>query len=224
MALDLTGVNAKINRAYEHLQTLHEEIEIWAHTDPYGMRQKVSDDGREHSLTLLVHRYPDSPAFGLLVGDCAQNMRSVLDHLVFAVASDVLSEQELADAEEGLAFPICTTQGAWESAIARGRLRGIEGEVLAAIQKRQPYDTPNRGEQAGGPLLSALHWLNNRDKHRVLHALAAFPTMAEIRFTPDLPGPTRAESRTRPTNMAHRSCGFERATLPRTCRWKGRLP
>jgi hypothetical protein len=185
MAPDLAGVHAKIERAYEHLHALQSEVVTWVERYPYGIRTEVHDEGRLHTATLEVYRRPDSARFGLLIGDCAQNLRSALDHLVFAVASDSLTDERLAEVEDSLAFPICTTLGAWNTALERGRLEGLSEGVRAEIERRQPYHAGNPTEH----WLYALHWLNNRDKHRVLHAIAAFPEPAAVEFMPELPGP-----------------------------------
>ncbi len=185
MSLDLASTNAKIERGYEHLQALHSEVVTWVQRYPYGLRHDVQDEGRKHVGVLEVYRPPDSARFGLLIGDCAQDFRASLDHLVYAVASANLSEADLAAEEDRLAFPITTTPKKWEGALTRGLLKGVSGGVLAEIDGKQPYHTANPTET----VVYALHWLNNRDKHRVLHAVAAFPQLATIDFIPELPGP-----------------------------------
>lgn len=186
MALDLLGVQAKIERAYEHLQSLQAEVERWVQTYPYGLRHKVEDEGRRHSGTLEVYGQPDNVVFGLLIGDCAQNFRAALDHLVFAVARDRLTPADLKEAEDGLAFPITKSQATWTAALGRGRLKGVGQGVVAEIERRQPKETPDPSQH----LLAVLHWLNNRDKHRLIHTIAAFPQPASIDFIPELPGPS----------------------------------
>ena len=69
--------------------------------------------------------------------------------------------------------------------MGRGRLTGIGDEARAVIERRQPRHAPNPAEHEA----SVLHWLNNRDKHRLLHTFAAFPIPAKIYFDPELPGP-----------------------------------
>jgi hypothetical protein len=185
MGLDLSGVNAKIERAYAHLQALDAEIETWIRSYPYGLRHDVEDEGREHAGVLEVYLPPDGQKLGLLVGDSVQNFRSALDHLVYTVAKDSLDEEGLAAVEGRLAFPICTSEAAWETELAKGRLDGLSGEVQAVIQRRQPYHALDPTAHD----LAVLHWLNNRDKHRVLHAFAAFPRLESLAFIPELPGP-----------------------------------
>ena len=85
--LDLSDVTAKILRAYEHLHQLNTEIDAWVATEPYGLWIQDSDDGRRHAATLRIYRNADDPRFGLLVGDCASNLRVVVDYLVAVIAS-----------------------------------------------------------------------------------------------------------------------------------------
>jgi hypothetical protein len=192
MPLDLSGVNSKIGRAYEHLHALDAEVQTWIRGYPYGLRHEIRDEGREHVGFLEIYRAPESARFGLLVGDCTQNLRSALDHLAFAAAADGLAalglnSKELAKAEGGIQFPISTTEDAWGGALRIGRLKGVRDQVLAEIKRRQPCFASDPPED---DVLFALHWLNNRDKHRILHAVAAFPHVAVIDFIPELPGPS----------------------------------
>jgi hypothetical protein len=197
MPLDLSGVHAKLDRGYEHLEALHAEVITWIHRYPYGLRHETNDEGREHIGILDIYREPDSARFGLLIGDCAHNFRSALDHLVFTVARDRLGPADLEAVEEKLSFPLTTTPDNWNNALARGCLEGVGSGVRAEIQRRQPHKA---GDPSKTPLY-ALHWLNNRDKHRLLHAVAAFPQLATINFVPELPGPN--EGSITPPPYAH---------------------
>ncbi len=195
MALDLSGVNAKIGRAYEHLDALDGEVQRWIRGYPYGTRHEVRDEGREHTGFLEIYRAPDRDHFGLLIGDCAHNLRSALDHLAFAAAAEGLvalnlTSEEFNKAEAALQFPITTKEDAWDSALGMGRLKGVSEPVIAEIKRRQPYIASDPPEE---DLLFALHWLNNRGKHRLLHAVAAFPQVAVLEFIPELPGPSEGQ-------------------------------
>jgi hypothetical protein len=194
MDLDLSGVDAKIERAYEHLQALHAEIERWASTYPYGLRGETHDEGREHIGFLELYRRPDDRRLGLLIGDCAHNFRSALDHLTFAVAANGLNAKglapkELEKAQGWIAFPICSSPGSWRAALNGGKLEGAGSRVIAEIKRRQPYHAADPTTHD----LSILHWLDNWDKHRVLHTFAAFPQIEALNFIPELPGPSQGQ-------------------------------
>lgn len=187
MSLDLTGVYAKLDRAYEHLHALDEEARKFVRTYPYGVRQQIENEGRRHISTLDIFREPDPTAFGVLIGDCAGNLRAALDHLVFAVGRVNLSGADFQTWGHRLAFPICTSPKAWESELKGHRLEGIPDPVQAEIKRRQPYITDNPAEHAP---LAVLQWINDRDKHRLVHTVAGYVLPAQINFTPEIPAGT----------------------------------
>jgi hypothetical protein len=184
MSVDLTGVHAKIDRAYEHLHALDEEARKFLRRYPYGVRQECQLEGRRHISTMEIFREPDTPTFGLLIGDCANNLRCALDHLVSAVARDTLTAKAFRQYEQALAFPICASPAEWAEALRRHRLEGMPASALAEIERRQPYQTRNPPQQAP---LALLQWINNRDKHRLLHTVAGYLAPAQIDFTPEVP-------------------------------------
>jgi hypothetical protein len=186
--LDLSSVNAKIKRGYEHLYALNAEVETWLHRHPYGLRTEVQDEGRRHIGWLDVYSQPDATRFGLLIGDSAHNFRAALDHLVVAIASVNLPAARLAKAEMALEYPICTTRSAWKSAVRRGRLEGVGRRACTKILREQPYRTGNPAEHD----LAVLSWLDNRDKHRLVHAIAAYPTIQSVNLSPPI-NPVAAE-------------------------------
>jgi hypothetical protein len=183
MAIDISGVNAKIDRAYEHLYALNAHADDFLHKHPYGFRHETDEEGRKHSGFLDIFRQPDV-RFGILIGDCASNFRAALDHLIFALASEVLSDEELRHWENRLAFPICTTEDAWNDAVRGNRLHGLSDELVARIKRQQPYITNDSPDNSG---LAALEWLNNRDKHRFLHVVIAYALPDRIDFRPAMP-------------------------------------
>jgi hypothetical protein len=210
MALNLSSVHAKIERAYEHLETLDGEIESWVRRYPYGLRHEVRNEGREHVGFMQIYRQPDNVRFSLLSGECVHSLRSALDYLVRALAEYVLTPEALAQIEGKLAFPICDEPGYWEGAIRRGRLPdGLHDTVLAAIERRQPY---NAADPADHPL-AVLQALDDRDKHRLLHTFIAVVQPEELIFVPELPGPS--EGAIHPPPYEHGSEVFKvRTTKP----------
>jgi hypothetical protein len=184
--LDLSSINAKIDRGYEHLDALDTEIQTWLRRHPYGLRTKVEDEGRRHVGFLEIYGEPDSARLGVLIGDCAHNFRAALDHLVVAVVRDNVSAARFAECEGALQYPICTTKKAWGQAIAQHRLESTSRRVCAKIQRSQPYRTGDPPAHS----LAILSWLDNGDKHRLVHAVAAYPSIRTVNLTP----PVRATS------------------------------
>src|SRR4051812_7680913 len=81
----LEGVRLKLVRADEHLETLDNQITSFLEREPYSVSYERKPDGSEHIYR--AHVVEDPPlALGVLIGDCLQNMRSALDHLVWQLA------------------------------------------------------------------------------------------------------------------------------------------
>lgn len=184
MAIDFSGVRAKIEHAYAHLQSLHQEVVLHIQGRPYGLRVDHDSEGRRHTAHLDVYREPDKETFALRIGDIAHNLRSALDHAVYAVAREYGGPSVVAKHERDLGFPITRSENAWTQAVARNMLAGVPSSVVAAIQRRQPYLTHSPPETAE---LSILKTINDLDKHRLPQTVAGYVVPTEIRFTPALP-------------------------------------
>lgn len=93
-------------------------------------------------------------------GEAIQNLRSALDHFVYAASGEELRTQ----------FPIFTDPSDYERK-ASGMLSGVPASTQASIERMQPYR-----EAPGSPGMGALEQLrtlSNLDKHRVLTTVAA---------------------------------------------------
>ncbi|HVB01229.1 MAG TPA: hypothetical protein VNE42_08200 [Acidimicrobiales bacterium] len=178
-SLDLSNIYAKLDRAYFHLDALNQAIDAWCKTYPAGLKSKSNPDGRIHSATFEVYREPDHLRFGVIIGDSAQNLRSALDHLVHAVARKQLSAANYKKVEWNLSCPLATSETAWDKAIASGWLGGISDDVVTEIRIRQPYQTHDTPKEAP---LALLGWINNRDKHRLIHTAVAATVMGETKI------------------------------------------
>lgn len=169
MTVDLTSVNAKLDRAFEHLDALNELIRRFGNTYPYVIQYDQLDDQRtEWQARLAGVRQQSTVAMSVVIGDCAHNFRSALDHLVAAIARDVLSADDFAKVEHVVQFPICTSEDCWKGALGRGRLKGVTGERLTKIKGKQPFNTHNPANNAPLALLANL---DDIDKHRLLHTV-----------------------------------------------------
>jgi hypothetical protein len=184
--IDLSGVHAKIDRGYEHLDALDEEIQTWLRRHPYGLRTQVQDKGRRHVGFLEIYGQPDSTRLGLLIGDCAHNFRSALDHLIGTIGRANLAPARFEEVEGKLEFPICTSEAAWKIALSQGKLEGMGRRVCAKVKRTQPYRTDDPATDD----LTVLGWLDNRDKHRLVHAVAAYPRVTALNLDA-LNGPPR---------------------------------
>jgi hypothetical protein len=159
----LTGFNAKLERADEHLEALDAEIADFLDGNPHSVIYEVDPQTGQKVARFKVHRDLPARRWGLMFGDCVHNMRSGLDHLAWA-----LSRPEPPDRTE---FPIFHEREKFESTSPRGglyKIRGIKDpKARAIIEAVQPCysDRPTKTSHH----LWSLQELSNIDKHQVLH-------------------------------------------------------
>jgi hypothetical protein len=184
LAIQIADVDSKVDRGYEHLHSLHQETLDFINRYPFGLQQVKDGNGARYTGIVHIYREPDNARFGLLIGDCANNFRCALDYLVHSVARGTVAAATLNQYEHRYAFPICTSQHAWDEALRGHRLEGLSPAVIAEIESRQPFRThPQQPDQAP---LAALLWLSDRDKHELLHTVAGYVQAAQVHFEPAL--------------------------------------
>jgi hypothetical protein len=174
----LDGVWAKLDRAAEHLTVLDEETAAFFESKPYVVESEFEPDVTEYVVYIKPIRQPPL-RLGLLLGDCAHNLRSALDHLVCQLAS-LNGPTDCATTQ----FPICGSESEFDRR-AGTWLAGVDPTHVAQIKLVQPY---NAGVDAPHHFLALLNWLDNVDKHRVVHPTFGYfnPTPEEregLRFT-----------------------------------------
>jgi hypothetical protein len=178
----LVGIDAKVDRAEQHLRHLDSEIAAWgSKQQPYTAKHDADTrkitSGEVTWITRLEIADPP-PVFSIVFGEAVHNMRSALDHLVCH-----LIERESRQPTNSTAFPIFHTRGRWQSRVERrqrwyqiwrktggGPLGGFsrDSPAWALIERHQPY---KRGKQAKDHPLFQLEDLWNRDKHRTLNPI-----------------------------------------------------
>jgi hypothetical protein len=116
MALDLTSVHAKLRRAEQHFYTLKSEIKAWQHQQPYKYTTGVSPDFTKYFIVINKRIPCEAPIerWSLMIGDTVHNLRSALDHLVYAIAVHQTGQNPPPD-ENILAFPILKTSAKFTS-------------------------------------------------------------------------------------------------------------
>src|SRR5438034_3145826 len=133
----MSGCRAKLRRAEHHLEAL--TAEITAFEQNHAARVTVKRDAQQQAY--LFHAWdvaePD-PEWGLLIGDCAHNARSALDHLAYQLAILHLGR----DLDEGEArrihFPLVRDASSFRD--SRRKLRGLlRPSDLERIEQLQPY-------------------------------------------------------------------------------------
>jgi hypothetical protein len=157
-APSLDSPRAKLDRAREHLEALDEKTAAFFADEPYKIGSEFRPDTSEYVFWIEPTRQPPAE-LGLILGEYAHNLRSALDHLVCQLAL-------LAGAPcETTQFPICSTPADFQRREPKW-LAGLSAHHRATIERTQPY---HAGALAHRHFLVIVDWLDNVDKHRVIH-------------------------------------------------------
>lgn len=129
----------------------------------------------------VIAKMPDPPLIiGLLIGDCVHNLRSALDHIVYALIWTNPARLGRPPSEKAM-FPICDTRQGYLHQIKQlKRLDGIPETVAALIETLQPYHNREKGLDHTLHPLWVLNKLENIDKHRRLNLASGVARHAHI--------------------------------------------
>lgn len=155
----LVSTLARLSRAYENIQNFELEIQKWGKSDPPPFRIEKGIDEDQSRYVFKAFFAPMPIRFSTLVGEIIHNLRSSLDHLVWALALKHNSNPAFK-----IQFPICLKPTNYEKAINTGILKGISKSSCALIEASQPYRA-----RASDPInhpLSIINSLSNHDKHK----------------------------------------------------------
>jgi hypothetical protein len=166
----LDGVEAKLHRARDHLETFHAAFQEIYYADPVRFEQRLDPVDREHILWTVVYVPNPPPVLGVIAGDALNNLRSALDHVVWQLAL-----RHTPKPSRSIAFPI--TRSAEEFAEKSYMIAHLSDEERAIVARYQPY---NRGDEVSP--LKELSRLVNRDKHQVLNTLLQVPSAVGVTF------------------------------------------
>ncbi len=158
---------AKVHRAEKHIIDLEGEIERYASTKPYTVRERIEGKKQRKVRRLAFTAYPENTDIPIIIADVIYNLRSSLDHLMAALVAPKDRSSSM--------FPIFF-QGVWE-AIAPGEnqqrvkerirwasdIKTIDSGAVAVLQSLQPPDDGGNNETAN--LLRFINRLSNRDRH-----------------------------------------------------------
>ena len=154
----LDSVKQKIFRAVLHGKALEPELLGYFDTNP-GKMVRDPDSSSEKPTFTFQPKGPIPARFGLIVGDCLQNLRSSLDYLVWEL---VLAENKQPGKHN--MFPICETPDIFKNEVTkRNRLLGAPTDAIALIETLQPY---HLGKDWQKSTLWVLNEFTNINKHR----------------------------------------------------------
>ena len=185
----LTGVYAKIDRAYFHACDLKQKLRVAL--DPDSHRFVPERDGEPSKQVYRIEGLPAvQPEWSLIFGDFLTNLRAALDHLACQ-----LTALEGPSTCEHIHFPIRSKPPLDEKGQPRAlRVDGIRNpDVIDALVAVQPYTAVKHGHLPEDTALHVLNTLVNVDKHRLLlvtmhalHADRAWWGVPEGRQSPDI--------------------------------------
>jgi hypothetical protein len=172
----LQGCQLKLDRAYEHIETLHHAIQGFLRRNPHEPIAEIHVQPPEYVAWMKVRENPPL-RWGIIVGEIIHDLRSALDHLVHQLA---LTNGK---APGGISYPVLSEDPGSPKAsdktrsIWRNLTKRIHPDDLAIIERTQPYNRENPGV---GRALFGLNRLSNWDKHNAIHLSASF--LADSRF------------------------------------------
>jgi hypothetical protein len=162
MALDLTSVNAKLRRANEHLNSVHQEAVSRLQPQDYSASKQINANRTRFSWVFHAHKGTDFETLSLQFADCVHNLRCALDHLVYTIAIHESGNNPPPEANR-LAFPLACNTAQFQD--AKRSIKSLSLPVRTAIESVQPYNRPHPDFP---PLLGLLGEFDNMDKHRLL--------------------------------------------------------
>ena len=187
----LLSPRLKLERAGEHIKTLHTEFQAYMDRDPHSLSTEVDAEGWNVVSIEIVRPMPEQLA--LIAGDAIHCIRSSLDHIVYAVATGSATKRR------GCYWPVAMTEA--EYLQPRGKapcerpsmreegLRAVPEPIRAIVDSTQPY---HGGSRAKDHVFAVISRLDNADKHRVVPpALAVVKDFGEVDASLVAPGPAR---------------------------------
>ncbi len=176
--LNLTGALGKLDRAAEHVRCLVGEVDAFQNDNPLRTFAEF-EGGRDFLVKVRVPQTPDL-RWGVMLGDAVHNLRSALDHAAWELVQrnvragfkPALTEKQ----ERSIQYPIGDDRARFDAAPI---LRFLTTRQIALLRRYQPYRRP---WPEASPL-SELAWLDNTDKHRIVHpAHIALGAWEPVRF------------------------------------------
>ena len=155
------GAVGKVTRAKHQLRSLNQRFDRFAKGHPCAIREefKLRPDEEVGDYAYIIDSVSTPKVeWGVLIGELVHNLRSALDHAVYAAARKPSNETQ---------FPIFTSNEDWAKRSC-SMLYSVPDDVSELIEKAQPYHL----DQPSMHVLAVLRVLSNHDKHRLLHTAA----------------------------------------------------
>jgi len=172
MGHPLRGTFLKLHRATLHREELERQIIEFFRHEPDRVVASHDDQG---GPIAVVRGDPIPPHWSAIAGDCLQNLRSALDHAIWACA---LANGPISDAlARHISFRITQDEPSW-SRYAKGKTgkanrSAIGADAWQVLREMQPYKRQNVNVNADP--LWALNELARIDRHQTLHLAVVMP-------------------------------------------------
>jgi hypothetical protein len=159
------SIDAKLNRAFEHMVELEAQTKAFSRTRPVIVELDAPDDDGFHLARLRVVREPPID-LGVTAGEIVHQLRSSLDQLM----TELVLRHTGSRGETPL-FPIHTTEKGFNEFVKGQRLKDLVApRHLAMLREVQPYQDLNRpGLSVIVSYLEGINVFDNADKHEVVH-------------------------------------------------------
>lgn len=154
----LNSLVLKLERAKKHTLELEAEYEKFRLDSPYRIDFKTDPKTRSR-IYYLADAKPIPKSFSPILGDALNNLRSCLDHAVYAM---VQVGQPSAIKPSDIYFPIVSGSAAEYNSRFQRTKAGLRQDAINAINAVAPY------MGGAGEYYCHLAQLNNVDKHRLL--------------------------------------------------------
>jgi hypothetical protein len=169
MSLDLSSVFAKLHRSTENFEEVKTRVSTRLNSGEFRVSMQLNADATEHVWKIHAPNGTDFTDVSVCVGDCLHNLRSALDHLVYAIAVHE-SGQNPPPKESTLAFPLANDPAEFKK--AKNRIATLSSGAQDVIEQMQPY---NRNTNGKASAVGVLAKLDDIDKHRLLQLVALMP-------------------------------------------------
>jgi hypothetical protein len=162
-------IKLKGERADKHIRDLYIALNAFYASKPYaGIANKDPQTGE--SIYRLT-RVDDVPLpISTIVGDVLQNLRSALDHLLYALVAKAIAPKLPSKV---VMFPIGETPDEYMTLKIKRKIELAGPEAIRRLDAIKPY-------KGGNDRLWQIHKLNNIDKHRLLLTTASRFAMRRV--------------------------------------------
>jgi hypothetical protein len=130
----------KLSRANIHLIALNKGIQRFADSKPFQILvEEIVQEGKTRGRAYVNPLRPIPDSFGLIVGDACNNLRAVLDHLLWGL----FTEHGISFKGDWVpGFPIFANPSDFAKASVAKQVEKLSGKWPILIKQAQPY---NRG-------------------------------------------------------------------------------